>query len=74
LLLWPTKGDDSYSLLTLRLCSLGSKVPRKIHLLVLGAGLAGFPQCVISEKDVGGCERVNFFLSLLVEGLMFPVF
>lgn len=41
LLLWPTKGDDSYSLLTLRPCSVGSKVSRKTHLLVVGAGLAG---------------------------------
>lgn len=60
----------------LRPCSVGSKVSGTTHLLVLGAGLAGFSQCVIlSEKDVGGvCERVDFLLSLLVEGLMFPVF
>lgn len=58
LLLWPTKGDDSCSLLMLRPCSVGSKVSRKTHLLVLGAGLAGFSQCVIlSEKDVGGGVR-----------------
>ena len=75
LLLWPTKWDDSYTLLMLRPCSVGSKVSRKTHLLVLGAGLAGFSLCVIlSEKDVGGGERVDFLLSLLVEGLMFPVF
>lgn len=73
-LLWPNIGDDSYFLLMLRPCSVGSDVSRKTHLLFVTAGLAGFSQCVIlSEKDVWGGKRVDFLLLRLVEGLMFPV-
>lgn len=75
LLLWPTKGDDRYSLLMFRPCSFGSKVSRKTHLLVLGTGLAGFSPChPLREGCGGGGERVDFLLSLPVEGLIFPVF
>lgn len=59
LLLWQTKGDDSYTLLWLMACSVGSRVSRRTSLMVLGEKLEGFTQCVIpSEKDVGCvCER-----------------
>lgn len=41
-------------MLAFRPCSVGSKVSRKTHLLVLSARLVGFSQCVIlSKKDVG---------------------
>lgn len=74
LLLWQTEGDDSYTL-------LGSRVSRRTYLMVLGEKLEGFTQCVIpSEKDVGCVcvrereRRVDFLLSLVAVGLVFPVF
>lgn len=80
LLLQQTKGDDSYTLLWLVACSVGSRVSRRTSLMVLGEKLEGFTQCVIpSEKDVGCVcererERVDFLLSVVVVGLVFPVF
>lgn len=74
-LLWSNIEDNSYFLFMLGPCSVGSEVSRKTHLLFATAELTGFSQCVIlSEKDVVvGGKRVDFLLSLLVEGLMFPV-
>lgn len=76
-LLWSNIEDDSYFLLMLGPCSVGSEVSRKTHLLFATAELAGFSQCVIlSEKDVaeggGGVgKRVDFLLLLLVEASCF---